>query len=142
MNHTAIAKPASPAAAVARSPHAGVLLGVLCALVLYACRPGGPDGDPGTGPPSSTAVSVTLEWDPPVTDATGDPLDDLAGYRLYFGTSTPLSVARDTFVDVGLATTHTLVGLEPGTWYFATTAVDESGNESVLSAELRADLTP
>ena len=127
---------------VARPPHAGLLVGVAAALILSSCRPEGPDEGPPTGPTPPGAVSVTLEWDPPVTDATGDPLDDLAGYRLYYGTSTPLSTSGDTFIDVGLATSYTLEDLAPGTYYFATTAIDESGNESVLSAELRADLQP
>lgn len=143
MKHTAIEKAAHRAPIVARAPHTGLALSILlCAVLSYACRPEGPEDEAPTGPPSATTVSVTLEWDPPSTDAAGDPLDDLAGYRLYFGTSTPLAVARDTFVDVGMSTSFTLVGLEPGTWYFATTAIDESGNESALSAELRADLTP
>jgi len=106
----------------------------------WACRPAGPDDEGPTGPLAT--VSVTLAWDPPQTDAAGGPLADLAGYRLYFGGTSPLATTRDTFVDVGLATTHTLSGLSPGTYFFATTAIDESGNESALSAELRAELTP
>jgi hypothetical protein len=83
---------------------------------------------------------VTLGWDPPATDAAGGPLDDLAGYRLYFGTRSPLSAARDTFVEVAPGAEFTLEDLRPGTWYFAISAVDESGNESELSNEVRGEL--
>lgn len=93
-----------------------------------------PDGEP--------TVSVTLAWDPPTTDAQGNALEDLAGYRLYFGTRAPLSQARDTFVAVGTSTTHTLEGLSPGTWFFAITAVDVNGNESGFSNEVGAELAP
>lgn len=117
----------------------GALLSGLAGL--WACRPAAPEGAP-TGPGGTPTVSVTLAWDPPATDASGGPLADLAGYRLYFGTRSPLAATRDTFVSVGLAGSRTLSGLTPGTWFFAISAIDESGNESALSAELRAELTP
>lgn len=132
------------AVGVARPLHAALPLLVVCLSIFHACRPGPPEAGEGSavGPPGATTVSVTLAWDPPVTDAGGAALDDLAGYRLYFGTATPLDVSRDTFVEVGAVTAYTLEDLPAGTYYFATTAVDESGNESALSDELRAELTP
>lgn len=124
----------------------GIAVGFLVAtaLVGQACRPAGPgDGDGaliGPEPPPSTA-SITLAWDPPETDAAGRPLQDLASYRIYFGHGSPLDVARDTFVEVGLVTTYTLRGLPSGTYFFATTALDESGNESELSGEVGVELS-
>lgn len=115
--------------------------GLLLLLFLLSCRPAGPEGASVTEPPDGEpTVSVTLAWDPPATDAEGNPLEDLAGYRLYFGTRAPLSQARDTFVAVGTSTTHTLEGLSPGTWFFAITAVDLDGNESAFSNEVGAEL--
>lgn len=112
-------------------------------VALPACRPAGPDDGPPTGPPTGEPkVSITLAWDAPETDATGAPLDDLAGFRLYFGTTSPLVTSRDTFVDVGMATSYTLRELPPGTYHFATTAIDADGNESDLSAEVTAELLP
>ena len=124
-------------------------LKILSAMTLFglsalaACRPAGPDGGAPVGPPTEEpTVSITLAWDPPETDATGAPLADLAGYRLYFGTTSPLVTARDTFVEVGIATTYTLSDLSPGRYCFATTAIDSAGNESELSAEISAELAP
>ncbi len=117
---------------------------VLAGALLWglACRPAAPDGaGPLTGPASDKTVSITLAWDPPQTDVLGGPLEDLASYRVYFGSRSPLDMARDTFVEVGLVTTYTLYGLEPGTYFFAMTALDDSGNESPLSGEVGAELS-
>jgi hypothetical protein len=70
---------------------------------------------------------VTLAWDPN-TEA------DLAGYRVYYGTS-----SRDYGVtlDVGNWTSCTIGGLQQGkTYYFAVTAYDTVGNESDFSEEV------
>lgn len=116
---------------------------LLATIVLLACRPSGPEKssvtEPTEGQPAT--VSVSLAWDPPTTDAAGRPLDDLAGYRLYFGTRSPLSQARDTSVELSSMTSFTLEDLPPGTYFFAISAVDDSGNESELSNEVRAELT-
>lgn len=113
---------------------------LLLCLLLAACRPDGPaEGSP-AGPESPSTASATLAWDPPTTDADGEPLTDLAGYRLYFGRRGPLVKGESEFVQVGLVTEHTLEGLEPGTNFFAVSAVDEDGNESELSNEVAARL--
>lgn len=144
--------PGEPLAARRRRRRSGgaidrtlTLVARLClggALTLAACRPAGPEDGSITDPPQGPAtVSITLAWDPPSTDAAGQPLDDLVGYRLYFGPASPLDPARDTFVEVGLATSHTLRDLQPGTYFFAISAMDEAGNESALSNEVGAELT-
>lgn len=130
-----------------RSPTARWLLSLVAIVAgayLTSCRPSGPGTGSPTDPPEppdgEPTVSIALAWDPPTTDAEGEPLDDLAGYRLYFGTRAPLSQARDTFVEVGTSTTYRLEGLAPGTWFFAITAVDVNGNESEFSNEVGAEL--
>jgi hypothetical protein len=75
------------------------------------------------------------------TNADGSPLNDLAGYRIVYGVSTPLTPANGTVVDVGNVTTHTLRDLQPGTYYIAVTAVDISGNVSSLSDEISTEVT-
>jgi hypothetical protein len=67
--------------------------------------------------------------------ADGSPLTDLAGYRVYFGTTSPLSKASSSWVPVDGGTTFTFTDLELGTTYFAITAVDIAGNESDFSNE-------
>lgn len=121
---------------------AALLVAALTALAWLACRPAAPgNGDSAVGPPSGGTLSITLAWDAPATDALGRPLEDLASFRIYFGPRSPLDVARDTFVDVGLVTTYTLEGLTPGAYFFATTALDQNGNESGLSGEVGAELS-
>lgn len=72
---------------------------------------------------------VTLNW-----NANTEP--DLAGYRVYHGTSPGVYIGADT-VTLGLVTTYVYGGLLPGmTHYFAITAFDTSNNESVKSLEV------
>jgi len=72
------------------------------------------------------AAQVTLEWDPNTEP-------DLAGYKIYYGTS---SESYDMSVDVGNWTSCTFAGLEEGvTYYFAATAYDAYGTESDFSEE-------
>jgi hypothetical protein len=73
------------------------------------------------------AGSVSLVW-----DANSEP--ELAGYRLYYGTSTRLYTSQ---IDVGKVTTYTVTGLPAGTYYFAVTAYSADA-ESALSNEVFA----
>jgi len=74
---------------------------------------------------NSQAANVNLSWSPN-SDA------DLAGYNLYYGTA---SRTYGTRVNVGIVSSYTLTGLNAGTYYFAVTAYDSSGNESGFSNE-------
>jgi hypothetical protein len=69
---------------------------------------------------------VTFEWD-------ANDEDDLAGYRIHYGTS---SRNYSTTEDVGDTTEYTVTGLDEGiTYYFAATAYNTSDNESGYSEE-------
>ena len=81
--------------------------------------------------PLSTGVvysaQVTLAWNPNTEK-------DLAGYKIYYGTS---SGNYDASVDVGNWTSCTIAELEEGqTYYFGATAYDFDGNESDFSSEV------
>jgi len=77
--------------------------------------------------PTAYAAQATLAWDP-------NPEPDLAGYKVYYGTSSRI---YDAVVDVGNWTHCTLDGLEEGkTYYLAATAYDTHGNESDFSEEV------
>ncbi|MHB8535777.1 MAG: fibronectin type III domain-containing protein, partial [Sulfuricaulis sp.] len=80
--------------------------------------------------------AATLAWDLPV-NAVG-----LSGYRLYYGTATgKYQQAYGQGISVGNVTTYTLLGLSSGTrYYFAVTAIDNLGNESVYSNEAFKDV--
>ena len=82
----------------------------------------------------STAESVSLRWDAPITNTDGTPLTDLAGFNIYQGTTTGV---YGTPVDVGNTLCTIISGLSAGTtYYFAVTAYDISANESGYSNEV------
>src|SRR5947209_7414347 len=87
-------------------------------------------------PALSSAAQVTLAWDPNTET-------DLAGYKLYYGTS---SGSYPSSVDVGNLTSYTLSGLLEGQiYYLAVTAYNLSLGESDFSNEVSkalADVTP
>lgn len=73
------------------------------------------------------AATTTLSWTPQST--TG-----IAGYKLYYGTS---SRNYPNSINVGSATSHTLNNLSDGTtYYFAATNYNSSGVESAYSNEM------
>ena len=62
--------------------------------------------------PSSTfAGFATLSWDPPSINADGTTLTDLAGYKIYYGTS---SGNYSQSIDVGNVTTYSVNNLTDG----------------------------
>jgi hypothetical protein len=80
------------------------------------------------------AIDMTLAWNPPTLNTVGEPLEDLAGYKVYHATRS----RRYAYVfDVGDETTTTLSGLNDySDHFFVVTAYDEEGHESPLSGEL------
>jgi len=112
----------------------------LALLVLSACTPDGPEQGPPTHP--TDRYSLTLEWDAPTTDAVGRPLDDLAGYRLYYAPDPTPELGEAEMIEVGDATRYTVTGLEAGSYLFAVTALDLDGNESEFSDPLPAEVGP
>ncbi len=109
-----------------------------CLLVTSGC--GGSGGGSGSSS-SSTVGSATLTWTSPTTKADGQPLTNLAGYKIYYGTSSgnyavsidvgcapcPSSCSNPT---VPIACSHTVHDLVGGhTYYFTVSAYNtaESG---------------
>ena len=81
---------------------------------------------------SAYPAQITLSWDPVIAP-------DIAGYRVYYGTS---SRAYDVTLDVGNWTSVTIADLKDGeTYYFAVTAYDLEGNESGYSSEVCINCT-
>jgi hypothetical protein len=80
--------------------------------------------------------SVTLSWDAPTKNADGTALTDLAGYKVHYSN---FSGNYSQTINVGNVRTNTVNNLTDGlTYYFAVTAYDISGNESVCSNEVSA----
>jgi len=88
---------------------------------------------------SAAAAVLDLSWSAPTTNEDGTPLQDLAGYRVYYGyysTRATEPPCNSTRVDVGKVTGHQVTGLTQGsTYYVQVTAVDTAGNESACSGE-------
>src|SRR4030067_605516 len=83
---------------------------------------------------SAFASMPTLSWPKPATNADKTSITDLAGYRVYYGTS-PHSYSRN--INVGNATTYNVKKLQVGIPYYLTvTAYARWGNESEHSNEV------
>ncbi len=82
---------------------------------------------------NSATGSATLTWVAPTENTDGSALTDLAGYRLYHGTS--VNALHDV-VQVPGATpgSYTFQQLASGTHYFAIAAYNAAGTESSMSA--------
>lgn len=85
-------------------------------------------------PPPPTTGSAELSWTPPTTRADGSALTNLAGYRVYYGTTRGSYTKRLDLPSPGV-TSMLVEGLVAGTYYFVTTAYDANGVESGYSAE-------
>lgn len=119
-----------------RETAAGLLVAIPL-LLTAACVPEAPTG---SGAVTGGPTSLSVAWTPPENDASGGQLGDLAGYRLYYARSSPVTREDAKMVEVGDTTRHTVTGLEPGVYFVGVTAVDTAGNESDLSGELRVEL--
>jgi hypothetical protein len=89
-----------------------------------------------SGTASATSVptsnSATLAWEAPTTDTNGAALTNLAGYRIYYGSSETGLTQLVSLNTVGTQT-YVIDNLTPGTWFFAIRAVTQTGVESAMS---------
>ena len=81
--------------------------------------------------------SVELSWLAPTENVDGSSLEDLAGFRLYWGRS-PGKYDYSVTIDNPAILTYRVEGLAPATYYFAATAFNAEGAESDYSNEVRA----
>ena len=102
---------------------------LLLILALIICNCGGGGG----GSPSGGGGTISLAWDATTTKTDGSPLadTDLAGYRVYYGTS-PGTYTQSIYV--GNVTSYTLTGLVPGQIYYITVAAIDTANPPDESA--------
>lgn len=84
--------------------------------------------------------SVTISWTPPAVNVDNSPLTDLAGFRVYYGTSSG-NYTSSIQVNDPAATSAVVSNLTPGvTYHFAVSAYDTSGNESSKSTDISKGL--
>lgn len=76
--------------------------------------------------------SATLSWSAPTQNTDGTTLTNLAGFRIYYGTS---AGALNQTIQVAnpSVSTYVLDGLAPSTYYFAVRAYTSAGTESANS---------
>jgi hypothetical protein len=83
--------------------------------------------------PANTTGTATVAITPPSQNTDGSPLMNLAGMRVYYGTS-PSSLTQQIQLASTAPTTYTVSNLASGTWYFGATAYTTTGAESPMSA--------
>lgn len=91
----------------------------------------------GRSAPSTATSSVTVNWMPPTQNIDGSTLTNLAGYHLYYGTSSSSLTHVVNITNPGLAS-YVVSNLSAATWYFAVTSVNAKGTESPRSTVVHA----
>jgi hypothetical protein len=76
--------------------------------------------------------TAVLSWTPPTVNTDGSTLNDLSGYRIYYGASVDSLTTVISLNDPGLSS-YAIDGLGSATYYFAVTAIAASGSESEKS---------
>jgi hypothetical protein len=92
--------------------------------------------DGGVANDGGGSMNATLSWDAPTMYTDGTPLT-VAGYHVYYGTS---SGVYGTPIDAKLVTSYVFNAPSPATYYFAVTAYDSAGGESMPSTEVSKSL--
>ena len=85
-----------------------------------------------TAAPATTGSAV-LNLTAPTQNTDGSALTDLAGFRIYYGTS-PSNLTQLAQLTGTTLTSYTVNSLASGTWYFGAKAYTTTGMESALSA--------
>jgi hypothetical protein len=78
---------------------------------------------------AASTGTATLSWTIPTTRTDGTPLTNLAGFKIYYGT-TPGVYPTTIVVANATISTYTVTNLTSGTYYFVATAYDATGVES------------
>ena len=78
--------------------------------------------------------SITLSWTPPTENEDGTVLDNLAGYKLYYGTTSG-QYTRQVRIETPGLSSYVIENLLPDTYYVVATSFTSSGVESRYSNE-------
>lgn len=91
---------------------------------------------------SAEAVNIELVWDAPTTRIDGTPITNLSGYNVYYSdTSREHNNLYKIKEDAKSLTKYTIQNLELGkAYYFAVTAYDANGIESMYSDEVKVEI--
>src|SRR3569832_1557229 len=105
-------------------------------LLFTACGGGGGSESLGLTGPTTGSAQASLTWEAPTANADGSALTDLAGFKIYHGTTSPLTKENSQMIDAGNTTTYTVEGLDTATHYFVVTSYEMLGKESEFSNEV------
>ncbi len=83
--------------------------------------------------------SATLSWNPPTQNSDGSALNDLAGYKIYYGRDAD-SLGRTVVINNPGLTRYVIENLSADQWYFTMTSVNSDGVESGRSALVRKSI--
>ena len=78
--------------------------------------------------------SATLSWNAPTQNSDGSPLNDLSGYKIYYGVQQGVYSNEIRINNPGI-TTYVVDNLSPDTYYFVATAFNSRDVESQFSNE-------
>ncbi len=92
---------------------------------------------PAAAAASGSSGSLTLFWDAPTDNTDGSSLNDLKGYKLYYGEKSGTYTSVLDIANPSL-TTYVVQNLQPGTYYFALADYNSQGVESALTREISA----
>ncbi len=93
-----------------------------------------PTEPPPTEPPPTGNGTATVSWVAPTEREDGSPLDNLAGFKIYYGQSQSQLSEVTVLNNPGLSMYVIDSLAEQSTWYFAVSAFDADGRESARSA--------
>jgi hypothetical protein len=92
----------------------------------------------GTGTSTSgtgTTGAATVHWTPPTQNTNGTTLTNLAGYIISYGTNSSSLTSSVKVANAGL-TSYQISNLAAGTYYFAVSAYNTTGQTSSMSAKV------
>jgi hypothetical protein len=94
---------------------------------------GSSSGSSAAPTPVASGPNVALSWNVPTETVDGQTLQNLAGYRIHYGTNKNAMVNSIEVPSAG-ANSYTVQNLKAGaTYYFAVRAITEDGDESEIS---------
>ena len=118
-----------------RSVSGSQMVGPLSGTTTFTLSCSGPGGNVIRMLTVSMMGQVTLNWMAPTQNVDGTALMDLAGYRIHYGTTS--RNYTDSVPVSNPTTTSRSLSLISGDYYFAMTALDQQGEESAYSNEVR-----
>jgi hypothetical protein len=85
--------------------------------------------NPAVNPELESGSGVaSLQWEMPPSKVSGEPLEDLAGYRILYGRSSS-DLDQSVMIPDPATTSYQFSTLTPGVWYFAVVAINSNGLE-------------